>query len=115
MSARQHRRARAAANAEATRRKLWSVLEGHVLGRWWRRLLAKLSKRYKTKTADTTGQLYRINLKRWAHNAHAAMHDPEVAEMQRVAHKLEKKRAHERLNRAAAERAMKAAAAAEGG
>lgn len=96
MSGRQSRRARSVAFAEAKRQGLWKKGEKSLHSKWWRRLGARLFPRLRAKYDRRIGRWYKATVKRWAHEAYQAMHDPDRLEMARVRRKLAKERARKR-------------------
>ena len=66
MSGKQSKRFRALAYAEAQKRDLWKDCKQYIFATLWQKLLARLSKRYRSRLLNKTGYLYRRNLKAWA-------------------------------------------------
>jgi hypothetical protein len=65
----QHKRARAAAYAEASKRGLWATLAGSLA--WWRKLLARIFPRLAKRYNAWVGRAYKRQLKDWARQAYA--------------------------------------------
>lgn len=78
MSGKQDKRARALAFKEAKRRGLWKQGESQVYGKWWRRLLRWLSPKYSEKWSSVIGRWYKAQVKRWAKQARAYVHDKDA-------------------------------------
>lgn len=104
MSGKVEKRYRAAAYAEASRRQLWKKGEDSFM-RWYRRLLAWLFPRLRRRYFDLIGRWYKRNLKSFARQARAFMHDRDAQAFAAAQRKAEKKRVHARL--AAAQAAQK--------
>jgi hypothetical protein len=91
-----HKRARAAAFAEAKRRNLWRECEKLVNARlpWYRRL-------FKSRSVDDIGKTYAFNLKRFAKQAYASRPGTrayaERLSLARAQRKLDKKQAKTRF------------------
>jgi hypothetical protein len=99
MNAKQSRRARAVAHAEAERRGLWKQGEASVYAKWWRKLLARLFPRIRKRYADRIGGWYKRTLKTWAHNVAASVHDRELQAILRAQAKIQRKHERERARR----------------
>jgi hypothetical protein len=98
-----HKRARAAAFAEAKRRNLWHECEKLVNARlpWYRRL-------FKSRKVDAIGKTYAFNLKRFAKQAYASRPGTReyeerlsLARAQRKSEKLRAKKRFAELNKEA--------------
>lgn len=102
MNGKQARRARAYASNEAKRRGLWKQGEDSVYAKWWKKLLAWLSPKYKKRNADLIGLWYKRTLKHWSRDVYNAMHDPDFEAMRRARKKIAKERAKKRQAKATA-------------
>jgi hypothetical protein len=95
VSGKQDKRARALAFREAKRRGLWKRGEAEVYAKWWRRILKRFFPKYRSAWADRIGRWYKAQVKKWAKQARAYVHDQDAQEFERVRAKLERKRQRE--------------------
>lgn len=86
---------------EARKRDLWGKGKEQVYAKWWRRLIGKFFPKFRAKWDGWIGRWYKSNVKRWAKQVRASIHDQEWLDFQRVHAKLERKRARERQQKAA--------------
>ncbi len=77
MNKRQSKRAKSAAFNEAKRQNLWGEGRGQLLAKWWRKLLYKLSPKYRGKVEGIIGQWGKATIKRWSRNVYAGTKTPE--------------------------------------
>lgn len=96
MSGKQAKRARAAAHAEAERIGLWKKGERMAFEKWWRRLLARLFPQYRKRWIDAVGRWYKRNLKGFAKQAYAFVHDRDAQAFARAQARSARKRQAER-------------------
>lgn len=100
MNSRQSKIARGLANAEAKRRGLWKQGESQVFAKWTRRLLVWLFPKKRQRYIDAVGRWYKANLKHWAKQAYAAIHERDAIAFAKAREKMLRREAHIRAMKA---------------
>jgi hypothetical protein len=92
MNGKQSRRCRAYANAEIKRRALWDEGINQVKGKWFKKLTFTLFPKYRSRMIDLVSRWYKRNLKNFAKQYAAALHDPLIQSYAKARQKEERKR-----------------------
>lgn len=92
MSAKMHKKARAYAYTEASRRNLWAKGTASFYGKWWRKLMAWLFPKTRKRYTDAIGRWYKATLKAWSHAIAESFHDPDRDEFIRARRRIAKTR-----------------------
>ena len=96
MSAKQSRKARSIAMAEARRVNLWKQGEKSLFSKWTLRFFAWISRAKRKEYTDAIGRWYKATVKAWSKRVAEAMRDQDTAEFRRVQMRMKKKEAKAR-------------------
>lgn len=100
MSAKQYRKARAQAYETAQKQDLWIKGKEEVTRKWYRKVLWKLWKPFRTRWEKIIARWYRSNLKRWSHEVVASNHDRDAEAFKALQKKVRKARMKRQLRNA---------------